>query len=86
MAAGLPVVAYDVGGNSELLRDRRGILIRTGDETAFADAVQNLLADSQSREQLGPSAKRFAQENFSLDQVRQRYVELYVKLLQKKLG
>ena len=35
MAAGLPVVAYDVGGNSELLRDRRGILIRTGDETAF---------------------------------------------------
>ena len=84
MAAGLPAVAYNVGGNSELLSQERGALISAGQETAFADAVQNLLTDSARREQLGRNARQFAQENFSLDQVRQRYAELYVTLLQKK--
>lgn len=84
MAAGLPAVAYDVGGNSELLHDQRGVLIPAANETMFAEALQNLLADSARREQLGRSARQFAQENFSLDRVRQRYVELYRALLQKK--
>jgi glycosyltransferase involved in cell wall biosynthesis len=85
MAAALPVVAYEVGGNAELLSPQRGTLIPAGNEAAFADAVQNLLADSALRQQLGREALRFAQENFSLDRVRQRYVELYVTLLQKKI-
>jgi glycosyltransferase involved in cell wall biosynthesis len=85
MAAGLPAVAYDVGGNSELLSHERGALIPAGNETSFADAVQNLLADSELREQLGRNAQQFVQENFGLDRVRQSYVELYVTLLQSKL-
>jgi len=83
MAAGLPVVAYSVGGNSELLSHQRGALIPAGNETSFADAVEKLLADSALREQLGRNARQFANENFSLDRVRQRYEELYVTLLQK---
>ena len=84
MAAGLPVVAYSVGGNSELLGHQRGALIPAGSETSFADALERLLADSALRQQLGHNALQFAQENFSLDRVRLRYVELYVALLQKK--
>jgi glycosyltransferase involved in cell wall biosynthesis len=84
MAAGLPVVAYGVGGNSELLSHQRGAVIPAGDETTFADVVEKLLADSGLRQQLGRNALQFAQENFSLDRVRQRYVELYVALLRKK--
>ena len=84
MAAGLPVVAYRVGGNSELLSHQRGALIPAGNETSFAEAVEKLLADSALREQLGRNALQFAKENFSLDEVRQRYEELYITLLQKK--
>lgn len=84
MAAGLPVVAYGVGGNSELLSDQRGALIPAGNESSFADAVEKLLADSALRQRLGRNVLQFAQENFSLNRVRQRYVELYVSLLQKK--
>ncbi len=84
MAGGLPVVAYGVGGNSELLTQQHGALIPAGDETAFANAVQNLLADAVLRQQLGRNARQFAQENFSLDRVRQSYAELYASLLQKK--
>jgi glycosyltransferase involved in cell wall biosynthesis len=84
MAAGLPAVAYDVGGNSELLSDQHGILIPAGNETNFADAVERLLSDAALRERMGHNARQFAQENFSLDRVRQRYIDLYVGLLQKK--
>lgn len=84
MAGGLPVVAYGVGGNSELLSDQRGALIPAGNESIFADAVEKLLADSALRQQLGGNALQFTKENFSLDRVRQRYVELYVSLLRKK--
>lgn len=84
MAAGLPAVAYKVGGNSELLDHERGALIPAGDEPGFANAVEKLLADSGLREQLGRNAQQFAQENFSLDRVRQRYIDLYTRLLQKK--
>lgn len=84
MAAGLPVVAYDVGGNSELLNKERGVLIPAGDESRFADAVQQLLTDFTLRERLGRTAQEFARENFSLARVLQRYVDLYVRLLQTK--
>lgn len=83
MAARLPVVAYDVGGNSELLSEQRGALLSAGDETGFADAVAKLLADSALRERLGQNARQFTQENFGLDRVRQRYVDLYGSLLEQ---
>lgn len=86
MAARLPVVAYNVGGNSELLNDQRGALISSGDEPAFAGAVAKLLADSNLRERMGHNAFEFAQQNFSLDRVRRRYADLYVNLLQQKRG
>ena len=85
MAAGLPVVAYDVGGNSELLSHQPGALVPARNEDAFAVAVEKLLIDSALREQLGRNAQQFAQENFSLEHVRQRYTELYLTLLQQKL-
>src|SRR6202158_2240567 len=84
LAAGLPVVAYGVGGNSELLSDQRGALIPAGNEISFADAVERLLSDCALSQQLGRNALRFTKENFGLDRVRQRYVDLYVSLLHKK--
>jgi glycosyltransferase involved in cell wall biosynthesis len=86
MAAGLPTVAYNVGGNSELVSSERGALIPPGDETAFAEAVTNLLADDATRQQQGSNARQFAQEDFSLARVRQRYADLYRTLLDKKRG
>jgi Glycosyltransferase len=84
MAAGLPVAAYNVGGNSELLDHGRGVLIAAGDESTFADAVVNILSNPDRRSQLRDSARQFAQNNFSLEQVLGRYIELYVRLLNTK--
>lgn len=85
MAASLPVVAYDVGGNAELVNRQRGALVAAGDEAGFADAVLRILMESSSslRQQMGQDARRFAEENFGLARVRNRYLELYRTLLQE---
>ena len=84
MAASLPVVAYNVGGNPELVNHQRGTLVAAGDETDFANAVHCLLSDANLRDRQGNNARRFAEENFSLDSVRRRYEDLYRTLLEEK--
>jgi L-malate glycosyltransferase len=84
MAAGLPVVAYGVGGNVELVNESRGKLVSAGDEAGFAAAVERLLGAPAVRRELGANARKFAEENFSLENVRARYEKCYLELLEKK--
>jgi glycosyltransferase involved in cell wall biosynthesis len=84
MAAGLPVVAYGVGGNAELVNQERGVLLPAGDEEGFAAAVGRLLASPSIRVQLGRNSRKFAQENFSLARILERYEACYQTVLEKK--
>jgi L-malate glycosyltransferase len=88
MAAGLPVVAYQVGGNPELVHHEgnapRGELIPAGDEEGFAAAVERLLSAPSMRAQFGENARKFASDNFGLENVRARYENCYQTLLEKK--
>ena len=84
MAAGLPVVAYRVGGNVELVNEERGVLVSAEDEEGFASAVERLLSAPATRAKLGGNARKFAEDNFSLENVRARYEACYQTLLEKK--
>jgi L-malate glycosyltransferase len=84
MAAGLPVVAYGVGGNVELVDKNRGELVLAGDEAGFAAAVERLLSRPAWRAELGNNARKFAEGKFSLDNVRAQYEACYRELLQRK--
>ena len=83
-AAALPVVAYDVGGNGELVDAERGALVAAGNEREFASAVCRLLLDASLRKEQGENAQRFAEENYSVDRVCRQYEDLYVRLLNQK--
>lgn len=49
LIAGLPVIASNIGGVGELLRDgENGILFAPGSEQEFADAIQRLNAEKES--------------------------------------
>ncbi len=84
MAAGLPVVAYRVGGNAELVNEERGELVSSGDEERFSAAVERLLSAPSMRAQFGHNARKFAEDNFGLEKVRARYEACYRTLLEKK--
>lgn len=84
MAAGVPVVASDVGGNSELVSDLRGMLVPLNDDAALASALERLLSNRELRAELGKSARDFAQSNFSLEHIQSSYEQLYSSLLAEK--
>ena len=84
MAAGVPTVASEVGGNPELVTEQRGILVPVNDEEALASAMERLLTSDELRKQFGKNAKQFAAENFTMEQMRKRHEELYSELLDKK--
>jgi glycosyltransferase involved in cell wall biosynthesis len=84
MAAGIPVVATSVGGNTELGDDNRALLIPPNDEEALAGAMQKLLEQSQFRSELARKARIFANENFSLESIGNQYACLYRELLELK--
>lgn len=83
MAARLPVVAYNVGGNAELINDERGGLVRQ-DENDFANAICRLLSAPHLRRQQGDNGRRFVEQNFNLDRIRRQYEDLYRALLEEK--
>lgn len=84
MAAGVPVIATRVGGNPELINGERGELVESGDYDGLAVALAGLLQDPDRRAALGRNARRFAQQNFSLETISSRYEELYAELLKRK--
>lgn len=60
-AAGLPVIACDVGGVREaVLAGETAIIVPPGDPDALTDAIQDLVDDPQLRESLGNQGRRFA--------------------------
>ncbi len=84
MAAGVPVIANPVGGNVELVANDRGILVPADDEEGLAAALQRIATDLALRETLGRNARKFAQETFTIEQMRKKYDELYSELLDGK--
>ncbi len=67
MAAGLPIVASDVGGIKEVLKnEKNGILIPRGDHEAFNKQVIRLIRSPQERNRLGSAASHFIKNDYSL--------------------
>ncbi|TQL88221.1 glycosyltransferase involved in cell wall biosynthesis [Actinoallomurus bryophytorum] len=83
MAAGLPVVATEVGGTGELLRGR-GILVPPSDSEALADGLGQVLADPALAARLGAAARAWSRERLHVDAMVDRHVALYRELLERR--
>ena len=85
MAAGVPTVASDVGGNPELLRNgENGFLVPEGDENGFTVAAERLVHDPDLRRALGDRARSEAQASYAMSRIRDLYESLYQELLAEK--
>lgn len=77
MAAGLPVVALDGGGNRDLVENGiNGYLIAQPDAKLFAEKIINLLQNHQMRSDMGKYAAQFAQQ-FSMESYGEKLIEIY---------
>ena len=85
MAAGLPVVATDCGGNRELVvNGKTGFLVQSGDPTAVAVAMEKLLSDSEQAMQMGAQGRAQVVEKHSSAVVVDQMLSLYKTALARK--
>lgn len=78
MAASVPVVASDVGGNPEIVRDGvDGLLFPTADEAALRERLRRLCLDLPLRARLGKAGRARILEGFSIEAMIARYELLY---------
>jgi glycogen synthase len=78
MAAGLPLVATDVGGNGEIVQHgRNGLLFKVQDVDALASALQTLAADAPLRQRFAAANRALARERFSWQAVARGYEALF---------
>jgi glycosyltransferase involved in cell wall biosynthesis len=82
MAAGLPVVASDVGGIPMAVGDGGcGILVKPRDEAALADALVAVLSDAGRRKAMGKAARERATAEFSAPSIVPRIEALWAAIL-----
>jgi glycosyltransferase involved in cell wall biosynthesis len=83
MAARRPVVAFEGGGASEIIRQgETGILVPPGNIGAFADAVEKLLADEGLRRRMGEAGRRRVEREYTIE----RHVAAVLALHQEVLA
>jgi glycosyltransferase involved in cell wall biosynthesis len=83
MAAGLPVVAADAGGPTEVIdHGVDGLRYPMGDAGALAEALSTLAADAGLRARLGAAGRRRA-EAFFPDVLGPRYLAVYRRLARR---
>jgi glycosyltransferase involved in cell wall biosynthesis len=81
MAAGLPVVATNVGGNAELVKPgETGLLVPPDDEKALVEALAFLLRDPMTRAGYAARSRAFARSEFHIDQISRRFEKLYLAI------
>jgi len=82
MAAGVPVVAKRVGGNSEAVEeDVTGLIVPPRDPAALAQAICRLLENPHLASKFGQAGRQRVVERFSLERMVQETDSLYLKLL-----
>ena len=87
MAAAVPVVATDVGGNREVVvPDVTGLLVPAGDPSALAAAMSQLLGNPARASSMGAAGRQRVGAHFDLQTTVAAYESLYLALLQRRRG
>jgi glycosyltransferase involved in cell wall biosynthesis len=78
MAAGLPVIATDVGGNSELVTDDvNGYLVPSENPDVLSKRMQIMIQDTTKRQNFAEMSLNRAREHYSLDSMMEKYLDNY---------
>jgi glycosyltransferase involved in cell wall biosynthesis len=87
MAAGLPVVASEVGGIPELIANGvTGLMVRPGDAGALATAIVHLLDHPEQAAALGQAARDHVTREFGFGRLVARVEHLYLSTIERQAG
>lgn len=87
MARGVAVVAVDSGGPAEFIQHgQTGLLARSGEPSALADALEPLLASSTLRHTIGQAGQQRFMQDFTDVALRERFFHHLEALVEGKAG
>lgn len=82
MACGTPVVGYDVGGVSDMVRPQEtGWLAETDDVEELSASIRRALLEDATRKQKGKACREVFEEEYTLAKQAERYSRLYESML-----
>jgi glycosyltransferase involved in cell wall biosynthesis len=82
IAHGLPVVAPDVGGISEVINNGEdGYLVNIRDPRAFSEKCFLLYKNTQLRRRMARAAREKIARSFSVENMAAQYHELYLNVV-----
>ncbi len=82
MFFGKPVVATAGGGTNEIVFDNKtGLLVEPYDIDGLVQAITTFLDQPEYAHKIGQNARQLVFSNFSLDIMKEKYLDLYQKLL-----
>ena len=82
MAASLPVVATDVGGNAEAVRTGiTGCIVPPEDAPALARAILDILSQPDSGRAMGKAGRAAVVDHFTIDAMMQGIARVYARVL-----
>lgn len=86
LAAGVPVIAYDVlTGPAEIVRHRvDGLLVEPGEVQELAAAMSELMGDPETRRSFAHAAREGVYARFSSTDITARWQELYSRLVARR--
>lgn len=78
MATGTPVVASDVGGTGDIvIHGETGYLYKPGCEEEAAQRITDIILDKQLREDMGQTALRRYEMNYSVEKMVDQYIDYF---------
>jgi PEP-CTERM/exosortase A-associated glycosyltransferase len=87
MAMGKALVASDIGGHRELIRNNEtGLLFPSDNKFALAESIEFLLKNHGLREKIERQVIEWVKENHTWDKTTSVYTEMYAKALEKYQG
>lgn len=81
-AIGRPIITTDAPGCKECVKENyNGFLVPVKDHIRLAQRLDQLIADYELRVRMGRNSRKYAEENFSIDNVIQQTLSIYNQLL-----
>ena len=75
---GLPSVAFDIAGLSDIIENEKsGFLIEDDDLKDYADKLQILMRDENLRKTMGENAKQIVKKRFSKEIILKKWQDLF---------
>jgi len=78
MALGKSVIAYDIGGTKEIIKNGvNGILLKEENDFQVSKLISDLIDNVELREIFGKHSRKIIEERFTLDKMGKEYMQIY---------